>query len=75
MSMRSTVGRLPIIDALLEVIDRIRNNKEVRAKFDKEFSFLDKSRQLVLVTGHSCESFGDGTACDQIPKILLKTDV
>ncbi len=49
-----------VIDALLEVVDRIRNNKEIRAKFDEEFSFLDKSRRLVLVTGHRRESFGDG---------------
>lgn len=49
-----------VIDALLEVVDRIHNNKEIRTKLDKEFSFLDKSRRLVLVTGHRRESFGNG---------------
>jgi UDP-N-acetylglucosamine 2-epimerase (non-hydrolysing) len=49
-----------VIDALLEVVNRIRNNKEIRNEFNDKFSFLDSSRRLVLVTGHRRESFGDG---------------
>ena len=49
-----------VIDALLEVVDRIRNDESIRSKLDEEFSFLDKSRRLILVTGHRRENFGSG---------------
>jgi UDP-N-acetylglucosamine 2-epimerase (non-hydrolysing) len=49
-----------VVDALLAMVDRIRARPEVRARLDQTFSFLDRSKRLVLVTGHRRESFGDG---------------
>lgn len=49
-----------VIDALLEIIDRLKSNNDLRDSAAKPVSFLDKARRLVLVTGHRRESFGDG---------------
>jgi len=49
-----------VIDALLAVVDKLRADVELRQRLDKEFSFLDPSRRLILVTGHRRENFGEG---------------
>ncbi|WP_404394875.1 non-hydrolyzing UDP-N-acetylglucosamine 2-epimerase [Stutzerimonas chloritidismutans] len=49
-----------VIDALLEVADRLHRNAELRAKAAAPTEFLDPSRKLILVTGHRRESFGTG---------------
>lgn len=49
-----------VIDALLEVQDRIRQSPSLSGRFAERFRFLDPSRKLILVTGHRRESFGDG---------------
>ncbi|HQQ68880.1 MAG TPA: UDP-N-acetylglucosamine 2-epimerase (non-hydrolyzing) [Alicycliphilus sp.] len=49
-----------VIDALLAVVDKLRNDQVLRQRLDEEFSFLDPSRRLVLVTGHRRENFGEG---------------
>ena len=33
---------------------------ELKASLDQDFSFLDASKRLILVTGHRRESFGAG---------------
>ncbi|MFN3816879.1 non-hydrolyzing UDP-N-acetylglucosamine 2-epimerase [Brevundimonas sp.] len=49
-----------VVDALLLMVDRIRTRPEVKDRLDQTFSFLDRSKRLVLVTGHRRESFGGG---------------
>lgn len=49
-----------VIDALLSVVEKIRNNKLIGDKFSQEFDFLDKNKKLILVTGHRRENFGSG---------------
>lgn len=49
-----------VIDALLMLVERIRTEPNLTAKLDRQFDFLDSDSQLVLVTGHRRESFGDG---------------
>lgn len=49
-----------VIDALLQVREKIVSSLPMRQQFDRAFSFLDASRRLVLVTGHRRENFGDG---------------
>ncbi|MGI9217986.1 MAG: non-hydrolyzing UDP-N-acetylglucosamine 2-epimerase [Hydrogenophaga sp.] len=49
-----------VIDALLAVVDKLRNDQTLQAEFAQRFSFLDPSRRLVLVTGHRRENFGEG---------------
>ena len=49
-----------VIDALLAVVDKLRADAGLRQRLDKEFSFLDPNRRLILVTGHRRENFGEG---------------
>ena len=49
-----------VIDALLAVVDKLRNDQTLQAEFAQRFSFLDPKRRLVLVTGHRRENFGEG---------------
>lgn len=48
-----------VIDALMEVVKKLES-PELKAKFQKEFDFLDENRRMILVTGHRRENFGDG---------------
>ncbi|MEK7945094.1 UDP-N-acetylglucosamine 2-epimerase (non-hydrolyzing) [Pigmentiphaga sp. YJ18] len=49
-----------VIDALLEVVEKLKQDDALQRKFSDQFSFLDTCSRLVLVTGHRRESFGDG---------------
>ena len=49
-----------VIDALLVVVDKLRNDKQVQAEFAQRFAFLEPERRLILVTGHRRENFGEG---------------
>ena len=49
-----------VIDALLAVIQRLKDQPELNAGFDEQFNFLDHNKKLILVTGHRRENFGEG---------------
>ncbi|SNT76937.1 UDP-N-acetylglucosamine 2-epimerase (non-hydrolysing) [Paracoccus seriniphilus] len=49
-----------VIDALLQVVERIRNDAALSAELAERFSFIEPGRRVVLVTGHRRESFGGG---------------
>ncbi|HEY5805581.1 MAG TPA: UDP-N-acetylglucosamine 2-epimerase (non-hydrolyzing) [Lysobacter sp.] len=49
-----------VIDALLGVVDKVRESSVLRNRFDQQFAFLDDYSKIVLVTGHRRESFGAG---------------
>lgn len=49
-----------VIDALLDVVDRLENDDILYKKASAPSEFLDPSRKLILVTGHRRESFGSG---------------
>jgi UDP-N-acetylglucosamine 2-epimerase (non-hydrolysing) len=49
-----------VIDALFSIIEMLQASPELRSRFDREFSFLDPARRLILVTGHRRENFGEG---------------
>lgn len=49
-----------VIDALLDVVGKLRMDAAARERLDAEFAFLDANRRLVLVTGHRRENFGEG---------------
>jgi UDP-N-acetylglucosamine 2-epimerase (non-hydrolysing) len=58
-----------VIDALLEVTRKLQR-PDLSKAFSEQFSYLDASRRLVLVTGHRRESFGDGF--ERICKALVQ---
>lgn len=66
-----------VIDALLEVVDRLRTDADLRAALDQRFGFLDKGKRLVLVTGHRRENFGAGfeNICAALETIAQRADV
>ena len=41
-----------VIDALLQVREKIVNSQKLRQQFAQDFSFLDPRKRLILVTGH-----------------------
>ncbi|MBI6918972.1 UDP-N-acetylglucosamine 2-epimerase (non-hydrolyzing) [Pseudomonas monteilii] len=49
-----------VIDALLDVVNRLKNDDVLYKKASAPSAFLDASRKLILVTGHRRESFGSG---------------
>lgn len=49
-----------VIDALLQVVQKLRGNDTLQSAFRARFPFLAPQRRLVLITGHRRESFGGG---------------
>jgi len=49
-----------VIDALLATTQRLKDHAELGTGFDQQFSFLDATKKLILVTGHRRENFGEG---------------
>lgn len=66
-----------VIDALLAVVDKIRQRPELEAELAARFPFLDPSRRLVLVTGHRRENFGGGfeQICSALATLAGRGDV
>lgn len=49
-----------VIDALLKVKAKVETDQKIIEQFEQQFSFLDRSKRLILVTGHRRENFGQG---------------
>lgn len=66
-----------VIDALLSMKQRLCQNDTLRTQMEKRFSFLDRDKALVLVTGHRRENFGNGIAsiCQAITAVARRDDV
>lgn len=65
-----------VIDALLEVVERLASNPQQSAAFDAEFG-IDPTKRIILVTGHRRESFGGGfeRICSALAKLTIRDDV
>jgi len=59
-----------VVDALSSVAARLDKDRALRATLDAQFSFLDDTRETILVTGHRRENCGDGIR--NICKALLE---
>ena len=57
-----------VIDALIDVVDKIDNNPQIKSQLQQQFPFIDPNKRLILVTGHRRENFGEGF--EQICKAL-----
>ena len=49
-----------VIDALLAVVHKLRNDAEAQKALKERFAFLNPAKRLILVTGHRRENFGEG---------------
>ncbi len=57
---RITVTGNTVIDALKMITRRLADDRALGREMAERFSFLDRARRLVLVTGHRRENFGPG---------------
>lgn len=66
-----------VIDALLDMQRRTREDVGLAAALQREFGWLDGARRMILVTGHRRESFGDGfrQICLALKRIAARGDV
>ena len=49
-----------VIDALLQVVKKIENSKNLIDELKSYYPFISEERKLVVITGHRRESFGQG---------------
>jgi len=66
-----------VIDALLDVVQRLRTDAALRHRVEAPFDFLDPARRLILVTGHRRENFGAGFEgiCRALATLAQRLDV
>lgn len=66
-----------VIDALLDVVERVRTDSAMRRRFEAQFDFLSPAKRLILVTGHRRENFGAGfeNICHALADIAARGDV
>ncbi|WP_027794316.1 non-hydrolyzing UDP-N-acetylglucosamine 2-epimerase [Paraburkholderia acidipaludis] len=69
-----------VIDALLQVRERLAADAGLREQAQRALPRLDPARRLILVTGHRRESFGDGfericTALAQLARTRPEVDI
>jgi len=76
-SARIYVTGNTVIDALFSVTKRLREDTGLASTIAQRFSFLDKKRRIVLVTGHRRENFGFGfeNICGALDEISRRDDV
>jgi UDP-N-acetylglucosamine 2-epimerase (non-hydrolysing) len=66
-----------VIDALLEVTERIRTHALLHERFAAQFDYIEPSKRLILVTGHRRENFGQGfeDICRALARLAERPDV
>lgn len=66
-----------VIDALLDVEQKIRRDVNLSKTLARSFDFLDPNKKLILVTGHRRENFGAGfeNICMALRRISERDDV
>ncbi len=74
---RITVTGNTVIDALLSVTARLRDDDALSREQESRFQSLDAERRLILVTGHRRENFGDGLEriCAALTELAGRGDV
>ncbi|MDC1089810.1 UDP-N-acetylglucosamine 2-epimerase (non-hydrolyzing) [Emcibacteraceae bacterium] len=65
-----------VIDGLFLAIAKLENDKEKQVNYQKQFSFLNPAKKLILVTGHRRENFGYGfeNICTALKEISKRDD-
>lgn len=66
-----------VVDALLDTVKMLQDDSALVAELDAQFANLDRSKKLVLVTGHRRENFGQGfeNICHALAKLAARGDV
>ncbi|WDZ51167.1 UDP-N-acetylglucosamine 2-epimerase (non-hydrolyzing) [Acinetobacter vivianii] len=63
-----------VIDALLQVKQKVEQDQMLVSQFQKQFPFLDTNKKMILVTGHRRENFGQGflNICSALANLAKK---
>lgn len=63
-----------VIDALLQVKQKVEQDQTLVEQFQQQFSFLEREKKLILVTGHRRENFGQGflNICSALANLAKK---
>lgn len=63
-----------VIDALLTVQSKVKENAKLRDALHAQYPFLAEDRRMVLITGHRRENFGGGfeDICEAIRQLSLR---
>lgn len=71
-----TITGNTVIDALLSVVNKLQTDSSLKQRHDEQFSFLDPSKRLIVVTGHRRENFGVGfeNICNALVKLGNRGD-
>lgn len=66
-----------VIDSLFQTVEMINESSELREEMERRFSYLDKQKRLILVTGHRRENFGDGfmNICYALSRLAERNDI
>lgn len=66
-----------VVDALLDVVRRLKADPALQRSIAARFPFLDQSKRLILVTGHRRENFGAGfeQICYALKDLARREDV
>jgi UDP-N-acetylglucosamine 2-epimerase (non-hydrolysing) len=66
-----------VIDALLDITNRIRKDHKLNTDMRTRFNFLDENKKIILITSHRRENFGEGiiNICAALKKISERKDV
>jgi UDP-N-acetylglucosamine 2-epimerase (non-hydrolysing) len=66
-----------VVDALLQTAGRLQRDDALSVPLRQRFSFLERHRKLLLVTGHRRENFGDGMReiCDALLRLARRPDL
>jgi len=66
-----------VIDALLQMSEKIKRDATLNDSLKEKFSFLDLQKKLILVTSHRRENFGEGfeNICQALKKLSQRTNL
>ena len=66
-----------VIDALLDVVNKIDGDHDLRSLLEQKFDFLDPEKRTILITGHRRENFGIGfeEICNALASLAKRDDV
>ncbi|MFW7381311.1 MAG: non-hydrolyzing UDP-N-acetylglucosamine 2-epimerase [Oligoflexus sp.] len=66
-----------VIDALLQIVNKLETDTNLSDEMQSRFSFLDANKRTILITGHRRENFGAGfeRICEALKHLSCRSDV
>lgn len=66
-----------VIDSLMYISKKLDNDNKLNEKLEDKYGYLNKTKKIILVTGHRRESFGSGfqEICYALQELAKRDDV